>query len=71
MTSCAGLAGASVEERPEVRWSTWEPREGEYDLEWLAPVLDGIPGIPPLGRVGRALSVVDAAVGGLLGRFRR
>lgn len=37
----------------------------------LAPVLDGIPGIPPLGRVGRALSVVDAAVGGLLGRFRR
>ena len=37
----------------------------------LAPVLDGIPGIPPLGRVGRALSAVDAAVGGLLGRFRR
>lgn len=37
----------------------------------LAPVLDGIPGIPPLGAVGRALSVVDAAFGGLLGRFRR
>ena len=36
----------------------------------LAPVLDGVPGIPPLGAVGRALSVVDA-VGGLLGRFRR
>jgi hypothetical protein len=37
----------------------------------LAPVLDGIPGIPPLGAVGRALNLVDAAVGGLLGRFRR
>ena len=22
-------------------WSTWEPREGEFDLDWLAPVLDG------------------------------
>jgi beta-galactosidase len=21
-------------------WSTWEPREGEFDLEWLAPTLD-------------------------------
>jgi beta-galactosidase len=21
-------------------WSTWEPRDGEFDLEWLAPVLD-------------------------------
>jgi hypothetical protein len=36
----------------------------------LAPVLDGVPGIPPLGAVGRALSVVDA-VGGLFGRLRR
>jgi hypothetical protein len=36
----------------------------------LAPVLDGIPGIPPMGAVGRALSVVDA-VGGLFGRLRR
>jgi hypothetical protein len=36
----------------------------------LAPVLEGIPGIPPMGAVGRALSVVDA-VGGLFGRFRR
>lgn len=36
----------------------------------LAPVLDGIPGVPPLGAVGRAMTVVDA-VGGLLGRFRR
>ncbi|HWS37281.1 MAG TPA: beta-galactosidase [Actinoplanes sp.] len=22
-------------------WSTWEPRNGEFDLEWLLPVLDG------------------------------
>jgi hypothetical protein len=36
----------------------------------LAPVLDGVPGVPPLGAVGRALSVVDA-VGGLFGRLRR
>ncbi len=36
----------------------------------LAPVLDGIPGIPPLGAIGRAMTVVDA-VGGLLGRIRR
>ncbi|MBF4635788.1 beta-galactosidase [Agreia pratensis] len=21
-------------------WSTWEPREGEFDLEWMLPVLD-------------------------------
>lgn len=21
-------------------WSTWEPRDGEFDLEWLTPVLD-------------------------------
>ena len=36
----------------------------------LAPVLDGVPGVPPLGAVGRALTVVDA-VGGLFGRLRR
>jgi hypothetical protein len=36
----------------------------------LAPALDGVPGIPPMGAVGRALHVMDA-VGGLLGRFRR
>jgi hypothetical protein len=36
----------------------------------LAPVLEGVPGIPPLGAVGRALTVVDA-VGGLFGRLRR
>jgi len=22
-------------------WSTWEPRNGEFDLDWLEPVLDG------------------------------
>jgi len=22
-------------------WSTWEPEDGTFDLEWLAPVLDG------------------------------
>jgi len=22
-------------------WSTWEPRNGVFDLDWLAPVLDG------------------------------
>ena len=36
----------------------------------LAPVLDGVPGVPPMGAIGRAITVVDA-VGGLLGRFRR
>ena len=25
----------------ESEWSTWEPRDGEFDLEWLQPVLDG------------------------------
>ena len=36
----------------------------------LAPVLDGVPGVPPMGAIGRALTVVDA-VGGLFGRLRR
>ena len=22
-------------------WSTWEPRDGEFDLEWMTPILDG------------------------------
>lgn len=34
----------------------------------LAPVLDGVPGVPPLGPVGKAMAVVDA-VGGIFGRF--
>jgi beta-galactosidase len=33
-------AGFSVIRVGESVWSTWEPREGEYDLEWLQPVLD-------------------------------
>lgn len=35
----------------------------------LAPVLEGIPGLPPLGAVGKALAMVDA-VGGVFGRRR-
>ncbi len=33
-------AGLTVIRVGESVWSTWEPREGEFDLEWLAPVLD-------------------------------
>ena len=25
----------------ESTWATWEPKPGEYDLEWMLPVLDG------------------------------
>jgi len=34
-------AGFSVIRVGESVWSTWEPREGEFDLDWLQPVLDG------------------------------
>ncbi len=34
-------AGFSVIRVGESVWSTWEPRDGEFELEWLAPVLDG------------------------------
>ncbi|MCR2783615.1 MULTISPECIES: beta-galactosidase [unclassified Microbacterium] len=34
-------AGFSVIRVGESVWSTWEPRDGEFDLEWLQPVLDG------------------------------
>ncbi len=34
-------AGFTVIRVGESVWSTWEPREGEFDLEWLLPVLDG------------------------------
>lgn len=34
-------AGFSVIRVGESVWSTWEPRDGEFDLDWLAPVLDG------------------------------
>lgn len=36
----------------------------------LAPALEGVPGLPPLGAIGRAMAVVGT-VGGLLGRLRR
>src|ERR687897_85766 len=34
-------AGFSVIRVGESVWSTWEPEEGQFDLDWLAPVLDG------------------------------
>lgn len=34
-------AGFTVIRVGESVWSTWEPREGEFDLEWMQPVLDG------------------------------
>ncbi len=33
-------AGFSVVRVGESVWSTWEPENGRFDLEWLAPVLD-------------------------------
>jgi beta-galactosidase len=34
-------AGFSVIRVGESVWATWEPEDGVFDLEWLAPVLDG------------------------------
>ncbi|WP_246852762.1 beta-galactosidase [Naasia sp. SYSU D00948] len=34
-------AGFTVIRVGESVWSTWEPREGEFHLDWLQPVLDG------------------------------
>lgn len=34
-------AGFSVIRVGESVWSSWEPRPGEFDTEWLLPVLDG------------------------------
>ena len=34
-------ANFSVIRVGESVWSTWEPRDGEFDLDWLQPVLDG------------------------------
>jgi beta-galactosidase len=34
-------AGFTVIRVGESVWSTWEPREGEFELDWLQPVLDG------------------------------
>lgn len=33
-------AGITAIRVGESVWSTWEPRDGHFDLEWLAPVLD-------------------------------
>jgi beta-galactosidase len=33
-------AGINTIRVGESVWSTWEPRDGEFDLDWLAPVLD-------------------------------
>ena len=33
-------AGMNVIRVGESVWSTWEPRDGEFDLDWLEPVLD-------------------------------
>jgi len=33
-------AGITVIRVAESVWSTWEPRDGEFDLDWLAPTLD-------------------------------
>jgi beta-galactosidase len=34
-------AGLNVIRVGESVWSTWEPEEGRFDLDWLEPVLDG------------------------------
>lgn len=34
-------AGFSVIRVGESVWTTWEPEDGKFDLEWLKPVLDG------------------------------
>jgi beta-galactosidase len=34
-------AGFSVIRVGESVWSTWEPEDGRFDLDWLEPVLDG------------------------------
>ena len=33
--------GFSVIRVGESVWSTWEPRDGDFELDWLQPVLDG------------------------------
>jgi beta-galactosidase len=34
-------AGFTVIRVGESVWTSWEPEDGQFDLEWLAPVLDG------------------------------
>ena len=36
-----GQAGLTVIRVGESVWSTWEPDDGRFDLDWLQPVLDG------------------------------
>jgi len=33
-------AGITVIRVGESVWSTWEPRDGEFDLDWMTPILD-------------------------------
>lgn len=33
-------AGFSVIRVGESVWSTWEPEDGQFELDWLEPVLD-------------------------------
>ena len=44
-------------------WSTWEPENGRFDLDWLQPVLDGAARARHLGRARHA-DVRRAAVAG-------
>src|SRR3954453_20851240 len=37
-------AGLTVIRVGESVWSTWEPEDGRFDLDWLSPVLDGAKG---------------------------
>ena len=34
-------AGLTLIRVGESVWSTWEPEDGQFDLDWLQPVLDG------------------------------
>ncbi len=34
-------AGFSVIRVGESTWTTWEPEDGRFDLDWLQPVVDG------------------------------
>lgn len=34
-------AGFSVIRIGEATWSSWEPEDGEFDLDWMQPVIDG------------------------------
>ena len=38
LMAAAGITAIRVGESV---WSTWEPRDGVFDLDWIPPVLDG------------------------------